>query len=66
MTTLKLSKEQESTLNKCETTTGKCKYLHSIGWPTGAIAKYLGTYYQKVRNMINCETKNPVDKYHLK
>jgi hypothetical protein len=39
-------------LEKLSTTSGKIRYLDSIGWTRGAIAKKLDKRYQHVRNVL--------------
>jgi hypothetical protein len=47
-----LSKTQKDQLDKMETKSSKIRFLNSIGYSRGQIAKYLGIRYQHVRNVL--------------
>ncbi len=57
--TTKLTKAQNSRLDKFETMSGKIRYLKSLDWKTGPIAKKLGIRYQWARNVLNTPVKTP-------
>lgn len=41
-----------ATLESLDTTSARIRYLDSIGWKRGQIAKHLGKRYQHVRNVL--------------
>lgn len=43
------------------TTSGKIRYLHSLGMHNGAIARTLGKRPQHVSNVLRTPVKNPID-----
>lgn len=47
-----LTKAQASKLDSFETTSAKIRFLNSLDWTRGAIAKHLGIRYQHVRNVL--------------
>ncbi len=49
----------DSTLASFKTTSAKIRYLASLNWPRGQIAKKLGIKYQWVRNVLITEVKTP-------
>lgn len=55
----KLNKAQTTALNALTTTSGKIRYLTSLDWKRGDIARYLGIRYQHVRNVQITPVKNP-------
>lgn len=61
MSEQKLNKTQTETINKLSTKSGKIRYLASLEWSRGDIAKYLGIRYQHVRNVLITPVKNPKD-----
>ncbi len=56
---LKLSKDQSKNFDLCTTTSSRIRYLASIDWPRGAIAKHLNKRYQHVRNVLITPVTNP-------
>ena len=46
-------------LAELSTTSGKVRYLDSIGWPRGQISKKLDIRYQHVRNVLITPVKAP-------
>lgn len=59
MSEKKLSKAQKTKLGKLPTTSARIRYLDSLGWSRGAIAKELGKRYQHVRNVLITPVKTP-------
>ena len=56
---MNLNKAQTTKLNNCSTTSAKIRYLASIGFERGPIAKQLNIRYQHVRNVLITPVKNP-------
>jgi len=54
-----LNKAQTNALNKLPTTSAKIRYLDSLEWTRGDIARHLGKRYQHVRNVLITPVKNP-------
>lgn len=58
-----ISKAQKAKLAKCQTTSGRIRYLKHIGWTRSEIKNELKIIYQFVNNVWNqAVPKNPVDK----
>lgn len=57
--TNKLTKTQSQKLESFNTTSGKIRYLLSLGWKRGNIARKLKKRYQHVRNVELTPVKNP-------
>jgi hypothetical protein len=49
--------EVDTKLASIETVSGKIRYLASLGWKRGAIAKKLEKRYQHVRNVLTAPVK---------
>ncbi len=58
----KLNKAQTTKLNKFTTTSGKIRYLNSLGQSRGDISRTLKIRYQWVRNVLITEVKSPKEK----
>ena len=54
-----LTKAQTNELNTLPTTSAKIRFLTSLDWPRGQIAKELGIRYQHVRNVQITPVKKP-------
>jgi hypothetical protein len=52
-----LSEDNASKLAQATTTSARIRFLSSIGWTKGQIAKHLGKRYQHVRNVLNTPLK---------
>lgn len=59
---LELTKEQEKALSGLNTWSGKIRYLHSLGWHNGRIARKLGKRPQHVSNVLRTPVTTPIDK----
>ncbi len=59
---VKLSKAQKTKLATMTTTSGRIRYLNSLGWSRSEIKDELKIIYQFVRNVLKMSVKNPVDK----
>jgi len=57
--TNELTKAQTSAVAKLPTKSAKIRYLNSMDWSRGDIARYLGIRYQHVRNVLITPVKNP-------
>lgn len=58
MTTL--TKAQQNALPKLPTTSARIRYLNSLDWSRGDIARHLKIRYQHVRHVLITPVKNPV------
>ena len=56
---MKLTKSQLTHITGLPTTSSKIRYLDSLNYTRGQIAKYLGIRYQHVRNVLITPVKNP-------
>lgn len=57
-----LTKKQEEKLESFTTTSAKIRFLTSLEWTRGEIAKKLNILYQHVRNVQITPIKNPREK----
>lgn len=55
-----LTKPQLKTLSNCPTKSAKIRYLTSLRWTRGQVAKHLDIRYQHVRNVLITPVKNPI------
>ena len=53
------TKEQQNKLDEMTTKSAKIRYLTSLDWERGEIARFLGIKYQHVRNVQVVPVKNP-------
>jgi hypothetical protein len=61
-TSSNINDEITSKLESIETVSGKIRYLASLGWKRGAIAKHLNKRYQHVRNVLTAPVKKIEEK----
>lgn len=55
----KLTKAQTTKISSLPTKSAKIRYLASLDWSRGDIARYLKIRYQHVRNVLITPVKNP-------
>ncbi len=61
----KLNKSQKSKLNSFQTTSGKIRYLHYLGWSNSEIKNELKIIYQFVRGVLNTNVKTPKENFKI-
>lgn len=54
---IKLSAPQQKEFDAQKTVSAKMRYLNSLDFANGAIAKFMGKRYQHVRNVLTTELK---------
>lgn len=58
-----ITTDQQKAYDKLTTKSGQFRYLESIGMSRADISRFTGAIYQHVRNVLEQNVKNPVDKF---